>query len=417
MLDIDFVRSQYAAFNTGAYAGTAFFENAGGSCIPRQVLMPFSEFLTDYKVQPYAPYAASERAGEVMDQGYATIIEWLGAQPDEITIGPSTTLNTYVLANAMAPSIREGDEIIVTNQDHEANIGCWRRLESRGARIIEWQIDPVSGLLNVDDLAGLLTDRTRLVCFTLCSNIVACVHDIRRITDMVRQAGALSIGDGVSFAPHRLLDVRASGLDFFFFSTYKTFAPHTGVMWGRSEVLSELPAQGHFFNSDLSRYRMNPTGPLHAEIAALSGLRNYFEELYAHHFKDRSANIPSDNFRQRSEAVYDLFHDHEQQLATQLLDFLNQQHGVRIIGKSDVAGGDRASTIAFTSDRVASSDIASRLGEHGIGVSSGHFYAIRCIEALNIDPADGVVRASMVHYNTADEVARLTGALDEILNG
>jgi cysteine desulfurase family protein (TIGR01976 family) len=409
MLDVEFVRSLYPVLHRGEDADWALFENAGGSVIPEPVLAPFREFLEQYKVQPYAPYKASQRAGIAMDRGYEVIGELLGAGADEITIGPSTTLNMYVLAQAIRSSLRNGDEIIVTNQDHEANIGCWRRLESAGAVVLEWRVDPESGELEIADLRRLLSGRTRLVCFTLCSNIVGSFHDIETITTLVRDAGALSVGDGVSYAPHKLLDVRASGLDFFCFSSYKTFAPHTGVMWGRRESLEQLEPQGHYFNKDLPRYRMNPTGPLHAEIGALAGLGDYFGALYDHHFSDAGT------LRDKAHAVYDLIAEHEQRLATQLLDYLRGRDDVRIIGRRDTRDTARASTIAFTSSTQSSKHIATRLAEFRIGCSSGHFYARRCVEALGIDPADGVVRISMVHYNTTSEVERLIAALDQVL--
>ncbi len=407
MLDVDFVRSQYDTFS-GDYADWALFENAGGSAIPRQVLDPFRDFLAHYKVQPYAPYAPAQHAGEAMDAGYRVIAGLLGADEDEITIGPSTTLNTYVLAQAVRPLLRAGDEIIVTNQDHEANIGCWRRLEADGAVLLEWGIDPRTGELDVADLARLISPRTRLVCFTLCSNIVGSIHDVRTITALVRDAGALSVGDGVSFAPHRLLDVRDSGLDFYCFSTYKTFAPHAGVMWGRAESLAALPHQGHFFNRDLPHYRMNPTGPMHAEIGALGGLAAYFETLHAHHGGGQGT------LREKANAMFELFSEHETQLAETLLAYLRSRDDVRIVGRDSAVDGARAATIAFTVDGHASRDVAAALAAHRIGCSSGHFYAFRCVEALGIDPADGVVRVSMVHYNTMAEVERLIDALERL---
>ncbi len=409
MLDVDYVRSLYPALTTGEYAGEVLFENAGGSAIPAPVLDAFVDFLSHYKVQPYASYAPSRRAGEAMDRGYRTIAELINADVDEITIGPSTTINTYVLSHALAASIRPGDEIVVTNQDHEANIGSWRRLVEAGAVVREWRVDPASGELAVDDLDALLGERTRLVCFTLCSNIVGSFQDVAAITARVREVGAMSVGDGVSFAPHRLVDVAASGLDFYLFSTYKTFAPHAGVMWGRRECLDRLEPQGHYFNRDLPHYRLNPAGPLHAEIGALGGLADYFDRLYGHHFTGAAT------LRDKAAAVYDLFAAHEGRLAARLLDYLGGRDDVRIIGRRDAGGGKRAATVAFTSNARPSRDIAVKLAERGFGVGSGHFYARRLVEALGIDPADGVVRISMVHYNTDDEVERLVAALDEIL--
>ena len=410
MLDIKFVRSQYKALSEGLYADWAFFENAGGSYIPRQVLDRFVEFLSEYKVQPYGPSAMATRAGDAMDAGYATIAGLLNADPDEITIGPSTTLNTYVLAQGIRRSLKPGDEIIVTNQDHEANIGSWRRLEAEGAVIRQWNIDPATGMLNIADLENLLSERTRLACFTLCSNVVGAIHDVASVCEKVHQAGALAVGDGVSFAPHHVLDVKASGLDVYLFSTYKTFAPHTGVMWMSDRAVAGFEAQGHYFNSGEPHYRMNPTGPLHAEIGALAGLADYFADLAKHHGGADTATL-----RQSAELLNPLFREHESQLANRLLDYLGGRHDVRVLGPARVEGGNRAATIAFTSNNHSSAQVAAALAEHRIGCGSGNFYARRCIEAMGIEPEDGVVRVSMVHYNSDDEVERLVAALDEIL--
>lgn len=410
MLDTDFVRSQYRVFNGGEYADWAFFENAGGSLIPEPVLRRFVEFLSEYKVQPHGPSAVAARAGDAMEAGYRTVAELLNADEGEIVIGPSTTLNAYVLAQALRATLQSGDEIVVTDQDHEANVGCWRRLEAVGATIRTWRIDPRTGMLDPADLENLLSDRTRLVCFTLCSNVVGAIHEVRALADAAHASGALVVGDGVSYAPHAVLDVEASGLDFYLFSTYKTFAPHTGVMWVRAGAAAQLEPQGHYFHDRAPRYALNPTGPLHAEIAALAGLRDYVDVLHARHFED-----PARDLRGAAEAVFGLFHEHEEAIAGRLLDYLRAREDVRIVGPTRIENGNRSATIAFTSAARSSASIAQALGRRKIACGHGHFYARRCVEALGIDPDDGVVRISMVHYNNDEDTSRLLAALDEAL--
>ena len=275
-LDFDFIRAQYPVFTNPDTARWAMFENAGGCYVPRQVSDRLHDFFQYTKVQPYGPFEASIKAGEAMEAGYRAMAGLLNCDPSELTLGPSTTMNFYVLAQAIRPLLVPGDEIIVTNQDHEANIGCWRRLSEFGAVIKEWRIDPQTGELAVEDLKSLVGNRTRLVCFTLCSNIVGTMNDFKTVCDIAHDAGALAIGDGVSFAPHRVLDVSASGLDLYLFSTYKTFGTHVGVMWGKQSVLDTLEPQGHYFNRNLPHYRFNPAGPLHAEIAALAGIEDIY---------------------------------------------------------------------------------------------------------------------------------------------
>ena len=409
-IDTDFVRDQYPVFANPETARWAMFENAGGSYVPRQVSDRLNDFFRYTKVQPYGPFEASINAGEAMEEGYGTMAGLLNCNPDELTLGPSTTMNFYVLAQAIRPLLEPGDEIIVTNQDHEANIGCWRRLEEFGAVVREWRIDPQTGELDIEDLKSLVGNRTRLVCFTLCSNIVGTMHDFKAICDIAHNAGALAIGDGVSFAPHRVLDVNACGLDLYLFSTYKTFGTHIGVMWGKPSVLDTLEPQGHYFNRDLPHYKFNPAGPLHAEIGALAGIEAYIDTLYDHHFKDAAPG-----FHERAARVFELFAEHETVQANRILAAIRDIPGARIMGQERAETGSRAATIAFTINGMRCSDAVKRLVEKDIAVRNGHFYALRCLEALGIrDTDDGVVRISMVHYNTVEEVDRLVAALRKL---
>jgi cysteine desulfurase family protein (TIGR01976 family) len=406
-LDVDFIRSQYPVFADPDTARWAMFENAGGSYVPKQVIDRLTHFFRYTKVQPYGMFASSVAAGEAMDEGYRCMADLINADADELTLGPSTTMNCYVLAQAFRPALRPGDEIIVTNQDHEANIGCWRRLAADGAVIKEWQIDPSSGELSVEDLKELVGERTRLVCFTLCSNIIGSMQDVAAVCDIAHRAGALAIGDGVSFAPHRTLDVTAAGLDVYMFSTYKTFGTHLGVMWVRPAVLEKLACQGHFFNEDKDRYRMNPAGPLHAEIAALAGIGEYIDAVYAHHFSEEENSA-----HRRAVRVFDLFADHEAKLANRVLDVLKQMPGVRIIGRDTAEPGRRAATISILLDGMKHSEAIRKLVGRQIALRNGHFYAYRCVKALGIDdPEEGVVRISIVHYNSEEEVERLAEGL------
>ena len=409
-LDIKFVRRHYPVFNNPATARWAMFENAGGSYVPRQVSDRLHHFFQFTKVQPYGPFPTSMEAGEAMERGYRAMADLLNAEPDDLTLGPSTTMNFYVLAQAIRPLLQPGDEIIVTNQDHEANIGCWRRLKEFGIVIREWRLDPQSGELTIADLEDLISDRTRLVCFTLCSNIVGTMNDVDAICDIAHGAGALAIGDGVSFAPHQVLDVASSSLDLYLFSTYKTFGTHIGIMWGRPSVLATLIPQGHYFNKDLPHYRFNPTGPLHAEIAALAGIGEYITTIYDHHFKDKEISGHA-----KASRVFNLFAEHETTQANRVLAAIKTIPGARIIGKDHATAGSRAATIALTLDTMSSSLAVKKLVDKKIAVRNGHFYALRCLEALGIDDTtEGVLRISLVHYNTEEEVARLVQGLGEL---
>jgi cysteine desulfurase family protein (TIGR01976 family) len=409
--DVEFARSQFPAFQTEKTRDWAFFENAGGSYVPGSVIHRLRRFFVEHKVQPYGAFELSKIAGEAMDESYAAISQLINAHPNELTIGPSTTLNFYVLAHGLRHLLKPGDEIVVTNQDHEANVGCWRRLSERGVVIREWQVDEANAELDIVDLEKIISARTKLVCCTLCSNLVGSHNDIQTITEMAHNVGALVVADGVSYAPHVIPNVQTLGVDFYAYSTYKTFGPHQGVLWASSEALKQVEGQGHFFNEEKSCYLLNPTGPQHAQIAALAGITEYIDALYRHHFDNGDEDLG-----QRAHKVFGLIAKHEACLANILLDYVKKNSDLHVLGQNHAEPGKRASTISFYTQKMSSRHISQKLAEQKIGVGNGNFYAPRCLKALNLDLDDGVVRVSMVHYNTEGEVNKLVSVLDRILN-
>ena len=247
-------------FSEPSLQGWAFFENAGGSYACRQVIEKLERYYRETKLQPYGVYPASARAGEAMDESYRRLAGYLNVNEDEIHFGPSTSQNTYVLAQAFRDGWNEGDEIVVTNQDHEANSGAWRRLEATGIVVKEWRIEPETGILDPSDLNALLSDKTRLVVFPHCSNVVGHINPIAEIAHKVHDAGALVLVDGVAGAPHGFPDMQAIGADLYLFSLYKTYGPHQGLMAIRNEVLDQLANQSHYFNADYPRKKARPRG-------------------------------------------------------------------------------------------------------------------------------------------------------------
>lgn len=406
-LDIQFVRSRFPAFNEPSLAGFAHFENAGGSFACAQVVERLDRFYRATKLQPYYVFEPSKTAGRLMDQARQRLAAWMGAACSEISFGPSTSQNTYVLSQALRQHLQPGDEVIVTNQDHEANIGTWRRLADSGMVIREWQVDPETAELSTAGLKSVLSERTRAVAFTHCSNVVASIHPVRDWVDLIHQAGALALVDGVSFAPHALANMQELGVDAYFFSLYKVYGPHLGVMFLRQELNEALPNQGHYFNSEKSAYRFTPAGPDHAQVAAVNGVVDYLESVYAHHFDQPATSA------EQARTVNQLFREQEVPLLQPLLDYLHQHPKVRLIGRRKAS--ERAATVAFTADNMSSAEIAQALADRNFGVGVGDFYARRLIEALGIDPKDGAVRLSFVHYTHPDEVQRLIHALDEVL--
>jgi len=398
-LDPARIRAHFPAFAEPSLAGQAFFENAGGSYTSRQVLDRLDHYFRATKVQPYGAYAASEDAGAAMDLAFERIAAALGVTADWIHFGPSTSANTYILGNTFRTWLKPGDAIVVTNQDHEANTGAWRKLAADGVEIREWQVDPQTGHLDPAKLDALLDEKVRFVAFPHASNIVGEINPVADLSAKIHAAGALVIVDGVSYAPHGLPDVAALGADIYFFSAYKTYGPHQGVMAIRPELAATLPNQGHFFNDTKPRYRLTPAGPDHAQIAASAGVADYLEAV-----ADISGQS-GDPFR----IAHEVMRAQEIALMAPLLDWAKQSNRVRLIGP-DVAER-RAPTFAFALEEPGL-DVAKRLANHGIMAGGGHFYSYRLLEALGIDPDHGVLRLSFVHYTSPDEISQLIAALD-----
>jgi selenocysteine lyase/cysteine desulfurase len=343
-----------------------------------------------------------------MDASHARLAEYLGVVADEVHFGPSTSQNTYVLAQAFRKILRPGDEIVVSQQEHEANSGVWRRLYEAGAEVKEWRVDRDTGMLDPAQLDALLGPRTRLVVFTHCSNIVGQINPVREIAAKAHAAGAFAIVDGVAWAPHGFPDVAQLGADAYLFSLYKTFGPHQGLMVLRRRLLEALGVEGHYFNAEHPRKRLVPAGPDHAQVAAARGIAEYFDAI------DERHPVPGGGADGgRPQRVRERLRAAEMRLLPRLLQFLAARTDVRLLGPSDPA--IRAATVAFVPKDKAPADVASALAQLGIMAAWGHFYAVRLLEALRVDPARGAVRVSFVHYNTPDEMSRLLEALDAVL--
>lgn len=406
-LDLDFVRSQFPAFASPVLSSHAFFENAGGSYPCAQVVDRLHRFYTDRKVQPYAPYPGAQAGGAEMDEARSRLAAMMGVAREEVSFGPSTSANTYVLAQAVRKWLSgTGQAIVVTDQDHEANSGVWRRLADEGVEVREWKLDPQTGSLDPADLAALLADgKVRLVCFPHCSNVVAEINDVAAITAMARAAGAHTVVDGVSYAPHGFPDIPALGCDVYLFSAYKTYGPHQGIMVIRQDFGMMLPGQAHYFNNATLYKRFTPAGPDHAQIAACAGMADYIDALATRHGIGGDAAA-------RNRGVHDLMRAQEVAVIAPLLDYLAARNDIRLVGPRDAAR--RAPTVAVDLGRAAE-PVSEDLGRWGIACWAGDFYAVRPLTAMGVDLEKGVLRMSAVHYTGPDDVARLIAALDAVL--
>lgn len=408
VLDLDFVRLQFPFFETETSEQWAFFENAGGSFPCGAVVDRLTRFYRENKVQPFTHNALGLAAHDQMAAGRSAMAGLLNVPEDTLTLGPSTTQNMNTLSTACTGFLKEGDEILVSEQDHEANIGGWERAATQAGAVFRlWPVNPETGELEWETFEKCLNEKTKIVSVTHSSNIIGTINPIQEIVRAGHEVGAKVVVDGVSYAPHAWPEVLSTGADAYAFSTYKTYATHLGVMYVAPEFMTQLAPQCHFFNVGQPSYHLDGAGPDHASIAALGGLGEYFETVHDHHFG--ASELP---LHEKARAISDLMHDHEQSLCALLVDALSRLP-VRIIGKPTMEG--REANIALVADKHSSISIATSLAEKGVVASGDHFYAYRLIKALGIDIDDGVLRMSFAHYNSREDTLKLISALESIL--
>jgi len=384
-----------------------FLDNAGGSQVLARVADRVRDYLLTSSVQLGASYVHSQAAGAKVLQARQSVARLINAAHDEeVVMGGATTALLFQLIQAILPQVRPGDEVILTNTDHEANIGAWLRLQAAGATVHFWNVNPQTLELDLADLERLLSPRTTWVALTHASNVLGTVNPVAEVAQRVHRVGARLCVDAVAYAPHRLVDVQASGADVYVFSFYKVFGPHYAVLWGRRELLLQLASLNHYFiTPDTLPYKLQP-GNVNYELSyGCIGISDYLEAV-------GTALGAQGNARSRMQHAFDAFERHEDALAEQLLAYLRSKTGVRIVGRPHAGDGLRVPTVSFVVRGAMSEAIVLHTDGAGIGIRFGDFYARRLIEALGLHARGGVVRVSIAHYNTVKEIDHLIKHLD-----
>ena len=400
--DVDFARSQFPALADGF----AYLDNAGGSLVLKTVADRIHEYLLTTSVQTGASYAHSQRASARLTEARTRIALLMGARrPEEIVFGPSTTALLQYLARAMAYQFKPGDEVIVTRFDHESNIGAWLSLEALGVVIKFWEIDKDSFEIDLGALERLLSSRTRLVAVTHVSNILGTIHPIAEISRLVHAHGAKIVVDGVAYAPHRAIDVAALEVDYYVFSFYKTYGPHFAALYGRYSDLLALDSLYHYFyGRDKVPGKLEPGNPCYELAWGAAGIVDYFDALGGR-TGDRAA----------VERAFASIASHEAALGERLLAYLRGRNDIHIVGRRDSDPQNRVPTISFKAAGRDSAEIVTEMDKGPVGIRNGDFHSRRLVESLDLAAGHGVVRVSMVHYNTIEEVDGLIGRLDRAL--
>lgn len=407
------LRAMFPSLGSGR---DVFLDNAGGSQVPRSVADAMRDYMLSSYVQLGADYATSRTATATVERAHQFVeLLFNAGRAGRAILGPSTTALCIMLADCYARrGPGERDEIIIAETAHEANAGPWARLARRGFSIRTWPMDPRTTELDPADLRSRLSGRTAIVAFPHVSNILGRIEDAAALTRLAHEHGARVVVDGVAYAPHRAMDVQSLGADWYVYSTYKVFGPHMAALFGTHEALAELEGPNHdFIPRDAVPYRFEPGGVSHEGCAGLLGLWPYLATV-------AGADPQSAPTRDVIEQAFLAIAARETELQELLISEIRSLPGLRLVGP-EAADASRVSTVSFVHETIRSPTIAREANARGYGIRYGHFYAHRlCLKLAEAgvlhDVDDGVVRISMLHYNTEDEIRGLVACLREIIS-
>ena len=386
----------------------AFFDGPGGSQVPRQVADAVRDYLLMHNANTHGFFATSQETDAGITGARERVAALLNApSPREVAFGANMTTLTFHLSRSLGREWGPGDEVIVSQLDHQANVAPWRRMaEDRGMTVHVVPFSPDTYTLDLDALDGLLSKRTRLVAVGAASNAIGTVNDVARVAARAREAGALTFVDAVHYAPHRLPDVQAFGCDFLACSAYKFFGPHVGILWGRAEHLERLTPYKVPPASNAAPERWE-TGTLnHEGIVGTGAAVDWIASL---------AGDPAGTLRESLRRGYAAMHRHESRLFARLYAGLTAIPGVRVHGPPE--DGERTPTAGFVIDGVSPDEAARRLGAEGVFVWNGDFYATTVCDVLGLSDCGGLIRAGIAPYTTDEDVERLVDGVERLARG
>ena len=406
---IDAVRQQFPSLaTTDDGQRRIYFDNAAGTQVPRQTIDRIVDFFHRYNSNTGVFNPTSVEVDALYDDTVKAMADFLGTtDPGEVLIGANMTTLTYQLSRSLAHQFEAGDEIIITRMEHEGNVSPWLQMAEDNGLVVRWlEFDRDTWRVEPSLLEPLLSDRTRLLALNYASNLTGGVNDVKALSKMAQDAGAVVYVDAVQYASHRLIDVKDLGCDFLACSPYKFYGPHLGVVYGKRERLESLRAYKLRCASNDLPFRFSLGTPAFELIAGLMGTLEYFQWLAA------ETGCTGDR-RQLFEGVYAEMGPHEDALSGQLLAGLVAMPGLTMKGASTLT--HRVATFSFTHDRHPASAIAKQLSDAGLYCHWGDNYAFEVAKALDLDPREGVLRLGLGHYNTADEVAEALTLIERVL--
>jgi cysteine desulfurase family protein (TIGR01976 family) len=432
-LELTYVRAQFPSLSQTVNGHpAAFLDGPGGTQVPQRVIDAISDYLRRDNANTGGAYATSRRTDTMIAEARAAMADFLHCGADEVAFGPNMTTLTYAMSRAIGRELKPGDEILVTRLDHDANVSPWLQMaEDRGIAVRWAEINIEDCTLDMADLASKINPNTKLVAVGYASNAVGTINPVKEIVQLAHKVGALVYIDAVHYGPHGLIDVAALDCDFLACSTYKFFGPHMGVLFGKREHLKRFQP-----------YKVRPNtnaipncwewGTLNHEcIAGITACVEYIADLGrgltngttqmrvprpSRFSKGGSDEADVSERRAAIEAAHAAIHDHEHALTERLIAGLKKIPGATIYGITDPARfNDRCGTFAIRIDGHTPLELSTKLGDRGFFTWDGNYYALNLTEHLDVEKTGGFLRIGLVHYNTMEEVDRLLGALNEIV--
>ncbi len=417
-LDPAYIRSQFSALAQQVNGQPAVFLDApGGTQVPQRVIEAMADYLARSNSNSHGAFETSRRTDEIVKQAHTAVADLLGCRAEEVVFGSNMTTLTFAMSRAIAREMKPGDEIIVTNLDHDANVAPWTALEEQGAVIRVADIHPEDCTLDMEGLLGLLNERTKLVAVGFASNSVGSINDVAAITKAAHQAGALSFVDAVHYAPHGPIDVREIGCDFLVCSAYKFFGPHVGALYGKAEHLERLRPYKVRPASDEIPDRWETGTQNHEGLAGTAAAVDYLADLGSRFGTATEATLSGAcSERQRLLLTgMGAIQRYERELAGQLVKGLLAIEGLQFYGIREISRfGQRAPTVSVRLNGHHPRATAQYLGDQGIFVWDGNYYAVSLSERLDVEATGGMVRIGLAHYNTPGEIERVVEALSTL---
>ena len=404
---IDWVRDSFPALKDGFI----FFDNGAGAQIPQIALDAVRDHLIEHNVQRGGRYSKSRQVDEGIQHARETVAMFLNARdPAEVAFGMNATSFIRLVSLALVEIMGDRREIVVSDLDHEANVATWLALQSRGVQIRWWKMRE-DGTLHSGDLGPLLSSRTRLVACTLASNALGSLVNVKEAARMAHHVGAEIFLDAVHYAPHGPLDVQELDCDYLVCSGYKIFAPHMGFLWGKRHLLEALPTFREDFIPDAIPMKIEVGTFAYENVAGMDAAIAYLEDLGRQLLPKSAAPTRRAHILSAMHAI----RAYEASLSSELIRCLSQINRATIYGITDPGKISlRVPTVSFNLPKLTAAEVSAKCADHGIGIRDGNMYSPRLLRRLGISPEPGVVRASLVHYNTVEEIQRFVQALQAI---